>query len=118
MGTDETAQKQLFICNDVDLVPFMGLDEVQDFYVGDSLDGKRINSDPLTIRMALKLPKNLRCKSRKRFVKLLMSRGYSRNESERESRLWKPYGLPYKYAILCYTLDSVKEMAKYLEVIS
>lgn len=45
--------------------------------------------------LEIKVPKRWRCRSRKRFIKLMMSEGVSRNTAERMAdfvRGWMPYG--------------------------
>ena len=51
--------------------------------------------------VTLKYPKQMRCKSRKRYVKLLMSRGYSRNVANLIIDVYKigcqHYNFPFSY---------------------
>ncbi len=44
----------------------------------------------------IKLPKDWHCQSRKRFIKLLMSKEISRNEAESVARVARIAGVPYR----------------------
>mgnify|MGYP001029434765 FL=1 len=51
--------------------------------------------EPMEFTMHIKTPKRWRCRGRKRFIKLMMSEGVSRNYAERLAdfvRGWMPYG--------------------------
>lgn len=48
------------------------------------------------VTVHFKMPKRWRCKSRKRFIKLLMSKGISRNEAESVARVARIAGVPYE----------------------
>ena len=45
--------------------------------------------------LTIKMPKRWRCRSRKRFIKLLMSKGISRNQAGSVARLARIAGVPY-----------------------
>ncbi len=53
-------------------------------------------------RTTARLAKNWRCKSRKRFIKLLMSKGISRNEAESVAKVARIAGVPYGELWRCY----------------
>ncbi len=52
----------------------------------------------LTARLAT----NWRCRGRKRFIKLLMSKGISRNEAESVAKVARIAGVPYGELWRCY----------------
>ncbi len=47
-------------------------------------------------RLTARPAKNWRCRSRKRFIKLLMSKGISRNEAGSVARVARIVGVPYR----------------------
>ena len=49
----------------------------------------------LEFTMHYKTPRRWRCRSRKRFIKLLMSKGISRNQAGSVARLARIAGVPY-----------------------
>lgn len=51
--------------------------------------------EPMAFTMYIKMPKHWRCKSRRRFIKLLMSKGISRNQAERVAGAARAAGVPY-----------------------
>lgn len=51
--------------------------------------------EPMEFTMYIKTPKRWRCRGRKRFVKLLMSMGISRNQAESVAGVAKIAGVPY-----------------------
>lgn len=51
------------------------------------LANMQLAESEITVRA--KYPKNLRCRSKKRYVKLLMSHGISRNEAQHSAKLVK-----------------------------
>ncbi len=51
---------------------------------------------PMEFTVQAKPPKNWRCRSRKRFIKLLMSKGISRNEAESVARVARIAGVTYR----------------------
>lgn len=60
----------------------------------DSAEPRPVQSlDDLTLEVK---SKHLRCKSRRRLVKLLMEQGRSRNDSNRIARQCRECGIPYK----------------------
>ena len=55
--------------------------------------------EPMEFTVRFKTPKRCRCRSRKRFIKLMMSEGISRNYAERLAdfvREWMPYGKAWR----------------------
>lgn len=55
--------------------------------------------EPVEFTAHFKTPKRWRCKNRKRFIKLMMSEGISRNYAERLAdfvRGWMPYGKAWR----------------------
>lgn len=48
----------------------------------------------------IKIPKDLRCTSRKRFVKLLMSCGMERNDTVKLAAMAAEFGIPYQTHLL------------------
>ena len=62
------------------------------------LAGGRV-CEPVEFTAHFKTPKRWRCKNRKRFIKLMMSEGISRNYAERLAdfvRGWMPYGKAWR----------------------
>ena len=51
-------------------------------YAGDQQGDDNLTLDNCEFSVRVKLPKSMRCKSRKRFVKLLMASGISRNVAQ------------------------------------
>lgn len=51
--------------------------------------------EPMEFTMHFKTPKRWRCQSRKRFIKLLMSKGISRNQAGSVARVARIAGVPY-----------------------
>ena len=50
---------------------------------------------PMEFTMYIKVPKHWHCKSRRRFIKLLMSKGISRNQAKRVAGVARIAGVPY-----------------------
>ncbi len=50
----------------------------------------------LSMEIIVKPPRNWFCRSRKRFIKLLMSKGISRNEAESVAKVARIAGVPYR----------------------
>lgn len=51
--------------------------------------------EPMGFTMHVKTPKRWRCQSRKRFIKLLMSKGISRKQAGSVARVARIAGVPY-----------------------
>lgn len=51
--------------------------------------------EPMEFTMHIKVPKRWRCRGRKRFVKLLMSKGISRNQAGSVARVARIACVPY-----------------------
>lgn len=71
----------------MDGVPISGLADLPDISVPDSAAAPMDEHFSITtaseLAVNIEIPKELRCKTRKRFIKLLMSKGYSRNISNK-----------------------------------
>lgn len=50
----------------------------------------------LSMTLSVKMPKQWNCKGRKRFIKLVMSKGYSRNYAVRFAARARRVGIPYQ----------------------
>jgi len=76
--------------------------KIQDLAEVTVSEGKQIASAIISITkefstiIRVKCPKQWRCKSRKRFIKLVMSRGYSRNYAVRFAARARRVGIPYQ----------------------
>lgn len=81
---EQTDRKIYFSVNGVDYTEFIGFQTVtlETAESGLSLDGGTFLND-VSLTGSIKFPKVLRCRNRKRFVKLLMSIGYPRNFAEK-----------------------------------
>ena len=51
--------------------------------------------EPMKFTMHIRTPKRWRCRGRKRFIKLLMSKGISRNQAKRVAGVARIAGVPY-----------------------
>ena len=51
--------------------------------------------EPMEFAMHIKTPKRWHCRGRKRFIKLLMSKGISRNQAESVAGVARIAGVPY-----------------------
>lgn len=49
----------------------------------------------MVLTFTMRTPKNWRCRGRKRFIKLLMSKGISRNQAGSVARVARIAGVPY-----------------------
>lgn len=88
--------KPILAVDDTDLTPYLTTDDDGDLItIPPKLDGGRISG-------TLKLPKNLRCHSRKRLVKLFMSKGVPRNKAVIMANLGKSMG--YSFAWIYYRI--------------
>lgn len=94
MGEMQPIVLQVFYKTDTG--ELLTIDEVPDISLGMDLandaDFMNFRFDPVTIDMAMIFP----CRSRKRFVKLLMGRGYSRNQANAAARQIVSEGKSYK----------------------
>lgn len=65
------------------------------------VDGKRdapLDLSDMSFTVTLKIPKHFRCKSRKRFIKLLMSKGMRRDYDVLNANMMRESGLSYSDA--------------------
>lgn len=86
----------IFLIDDTDLTPYLTNDDDGEWMmIPTKLDGVRISG-------TFKLPKQLRCHSRKRLVKLLMSHGVTRNKAVIMANLGKTMG--YSFAWIYYRI--------------
>jgi len=93
-------------CEAEDLVLYTAdgekIGKVWDLVVATVQAGKEISSVmcpamvDLSMEITVKPAKNWRCRSRKRFIKLLMSKGISRNEAESVARVARIEGVQYR----------------------
>lgn len=54
--------------------------------------------EPITLTLHVNPPKHWRCKSRKRFVKMVMGEGWPRNAAESLARFCAAFEIPYSRA--------------------
>lgn len=94
MGETQSNESQIFYRTAAgDLIP---VDEIPDVTLGIDLandaDFMNFRFEPVTIDVTMIFP----CRSRKRFVKLLMGRGYSRNQANAVARQIVSEGKSYR----------------------
>ena len=90
MGQEETREYTVYMLTDDGPVEITK--EIADVKVSYSeeipeLANMQLAESEITVRA--KYPKNLRCRSKKRYVKLLMSHGISRNEAQHSAKFVK-----------------------------
>jgi len=100
MGTDTGADLQLFYKQGDEWVPAkVGLFSLED---AEREYTQTMFETEIMITGSFKTVKRLRCKSRKRLIKLLMSIGYGRNDAVSIAKEYHDLGVSYWIAWLMY----------------